>query len=236
MEFVGRLASGVTDHFNNILIVIHGHASVLLKKTNDPAMVEQLNQISSAASCAGALSRRWLMASGRPPIQPEPLDLNRLIRDQGHTRKRLVGERIHIECNYGCVLAPTLCDRYLLKYILINRVLNARDAMSQGGTISISTATVRLDNAQVSGRVGKFVHLSVSDGGCGMTPEVQANLFEPFGSSAGKGMGLGLAGVYGEVRQRSGCVEYSTEVGVGTEFRVYFPSASAAGAIARLES
>lgn len=239
MQLMGRLASGVADHFTNVLTVIQGHTSVMLKKSNDPATVEQLNQISSAASRATAISRRLLVAGGCHPVQPEPLELNGLIRNQGHTLQRLVGERINIECDHGSFLTPTLADRYLVEYILINLVLNARDAMPNGGTVSISTATLRLDEAQAQvnfeARAGGFVRLAVKDTGCGLTPEVEARLFEPFGSVGGKGMGLGLAGVHGAVRQLSGWIEYSTELGAGTEFRVFLPSAPAADVLARMQ-
>jgi len=239
MELIGRVASGLADHFNNTLTVVQGHASVLLKKTNDPAMVRQLNQISAAASRAAALAGRLLMAGGRHPVKPEPLDLNQLIRSQSLTLQRLVGERINLEKNYGGFLAPTLADRYLVEYVLINLILNARDAMPNGGSIAISTATLRLEESQVRGsveaRAGEFVRLTVSDTGCGLTPEVQTRLFEPFVTTGGKGMGLGLAGVCGAVRQLSGWIEYSTDLGVGTEFRVYLPSAPAAEVLARTQ-
>lgn len=241
-EFIGRVACGVADHFNNMLTVIQGHTSVLLKKVNEPVIVEQLNQISSAAARATALARRLLVAGGRHPVQSEPLDLNGLIRSQSPTLHRLVGDRITIENICGSFLSPTLADRYLVEYILVNLVLNAREAMPDGGTITISTATLRFNETQVQSnveaRAGEFVRLAVSDTGCGMTPEVQARLFEPFGiaKNIGKGMGLGLAGVYGAVRQLSGWIEYTTEAGVGTEFRVFLPSAPATEVLARIQA
>jgi len=139
-------------------------------------------------------------------------------------------------------MAPVLADRYLLEYILVNLVLNARDAMPTGGTITISTANVRLDGTRVSGnpetRAGQFVRLAIRDTGRGMTPEVRAQLFEPFFTTKdiGEATGLGLAGVYGAVRQQSGWIELNTDAGAGTEFRVFLPSAPAAEVLARMEA
>jgi CheY-like chemotaxis protein len=128
----------------------------------------------------------------------------------------------------------------LIEHILVNLVLNARDAMPNGGSIIISTAILHLDEAQVLGsddaRVGEFVRLAVRDTGCGLEPELRSRLFEPFGSSGSKGMGLGLAGVYGAVRQLSGWIEYTTEVGAGTEMRVFLPAAPAAEVLAQIQA
>ncbi len=240
-ELMGRVAGGVADHFNNMLTVIQSHTSVLLKKTNEPATIEQLNQISSATARAAALTRQLLVAGGQHPVQVEPLDLNGLVRAQSPVLQRLVGEQIAIENTCGSFLAPTLADRYLVEYILVNLVLNAREAMPNGGTIRISTATLRLDETQVQGnvdaRAGEFVRLSVSDAGCGITPEIQARLFEPFCNRAtGKGLGLGLAGVYGAVRQLSGWIDYTTDIGAGTEFRVFLPPAPTAEVLTRIQA
>jgi PAS domain S-box-containing protein len=242
MELLGRVAGGVADHFNNMLTIIQGHTSVLLKKTNEPETIEQLNQISSAATRATSLTRRLLLAAGRHPVQPEPLDLNGLIRGYGPMLRRLVGERIVIENTCGSFLAPALVDRYLMEYILINLMLNARDAMPNGGTIAIGTATLRLEETQAQGnreaRAGEFVRLSVSDTGCGMTPEVQAHLFEPFGNCKDltKGTGLGLAGVYSAVKQMSGWIECTSDTGIGTEFRIFLPPAPAAEVLAQIQA
>jgi len=201
-----------------------------------------LTQISTAVTRAATLTRQLLAAGSRRLVQLEPQDLNTLIRKQSQTLRRLVGEGIVLENTWGSYVAPVLADPYLLEYILLNLVLNARDAMPAGGAITISTATVRLDDTQVPGipgaRAGNFVRLAVRDTGCGMTPEVQAQLFEPFFTTKdiGKATGLGLAGVYGAVRQQSGWIEFTTDVGAGTEFRVFLPSAQAAEALARMEA
>jgi PAS domain S-box-containing protein len=242
MEVIGRVAGGVAHHLNNILAIIQGHASLLLNKPQDPKTAEQLTHISSAVTRAAALTQQLLAAGGRRSARPEPHDLNSLIRQQSQILHRLVGDKIVIENAWGSYLVPVFADRYLLEYILVNLVLNARDAMPSGGTITISTATLRLDDTLVQGnheaRAGEFVRLTVRDTGCGMTPEVQAHLFEPFFTTKdiGRASGLGLAGVYGAVRQQSGWIEFTTDVGVGTEFRVFLPSAPSAEVIARMEA
>src|SRR6266550_7898446 len=242
MEVIGRVAGGVAHHFNNILTIIQGHACVLLNKPQDPKTAEQLNQISTAVTRAATLTRQLLAAGSRRSLRPEPQDLNVLIRKQGQTLRRLVGDGIVLENDWCSYVAPVLADRYLLEYILVNLVLNARDAMPAGGTITISTATIRLDDTQVPGnpeaRAGESVRLAVRDTGCGMTPEVQAQLFEPFFTTKdiGEATGLGLAGVYGAVRQQSGWIELNTDAGAGTEFRVFLPSAPAAEVLARMEA
>jgi signal transduction histidine kinase len=242
MEVIGRVAGGVAHHLNNILAIIQGHASLLLNKPQDPKTAEQLTHVSSAVTRAAALTQQLLAAGSRRSARPEPHDLNSLIRQQSQILHRLVGDKIVIENAWGSYLVPVFADRYLLEYILVNLVLNARDAMPSGGTITISTATLRLNDTQVQGnheaREGEFVRLAVRDTGCGMTPEVQTHLFEPFFTTKdiGRASGLGLAGVYGAVRQQSGWIEFTTDVGVGTEFRVFLPSAPSAEVLSRMET
>jgi two-component system cell cycle sensor histidine kinase/response regulator CckA len=242
MEIIGRVAGGVAHHFNNILTVIQGYTSILLNKVPEAKSAEQLNRISAAVNRAAALTQQLLAAGRRHTVPVEPLDLNGLVRKQSRTLQRLVGENILLENTFGNFVAPMLADRRLVEYILINLVLNARDATPAGGTITISTANLRLDDTQVQGnheaRAGEFVRLSVRDTGCGMTPDVQARLFEPFFTTKdiGKASGLGLAGVYGAVKQLSGWIEFTSDPGVGTEFRVFLPSAPMADVLARMEA
>ena len=242
MEVIGRVAGGVAHHFNNILAIIQGHASMLLGKPQDPKTAEQLNRISDAATRAAALTQQLLTAGSRYQANLEPQDLNALIRKQIPTLSRLVGEKVTIENACGNYLAPILADKHLVEYILVNLVLNARDAMSAGGTITISTAAVRLDESQVQNnpeaRVGEFIRLAVRDTGCGMSPEIQARLFEPFFTTkdVGKATGLGLAGVYGAVRQQTGWIELTSDLGAGAEFRVFLPSAPTSEVLSRIEA
>ena len=230
LETIGHVAGGVAHHFNDLLAVIEGHTTALLERPLDLKSAEELEHISKTVTRANALTRQLLAAAGRQLLQPEPLDLNGLLRNMNPLIHRLIGEHIlpEITCRYAPLI---LADRPLVEHVIVNLVLNARDAMPNGGTLSISTAKVRIDEDHVEsghpGRAGDFVRLTVRDTGCGMTPEVQARLFEPFFTTRdpGKGMGLGLATVYGIVRQLSGWIDFATEVGVGTEFRVFLPCA-----------
>ena len=242
MAVIARVAGGVAHHFNNILTLIHGQASRLKDETPDAKSADQLNQISVAATRLAALTRQLLTVGGDHTMHLEPLDLNGLLRNQLLTLRRLVGEGITIENAPASNLAPVVADSHLVEHILVHLVLNARDAMSGLGAVRISTATLCLDDTEIQGnpgaRSGEFVRLTVSDTGCGMTPKVKAHIFEPFFSTkdAGKGTGLGLASVYGAVRQQSGWIEFTSDVGVGTEFRIFLPAAPVADVLARLKA
>jgi CheY-like chemotaxis protein len=147
--------------------------------------------------------------------------------------RRLVGDSLDFQLSLNPHMTQILADPHLVEHVLVNLVLNSRDAMPTGGTLTISTASVRVDETQArrQQRVapGEFVCLSIHDTGCGMTPEVQSRIFEPFFTThdTGKATGLGLASVYGAMRQHAGWVEFTTEAGIGTEFRVFFPCATA---------
>jgi nitrogen-specific signal transduction histidine kinase/CheY-like chemotaxis protein len=230
MEIITQVSGGVADHFSTILASIESNTVSLAQRSQDPASVDQLKRISAAVTRGSALARQLLAVGGRYSLQLEALDLNSLIRNQTHTLRRLVGERIELQTIYGGRLFPVLADRYLIDHIVLNLVLNARNAMPEGGTISVSTSAARVSGSRVESgqqiKAGEFLRLTVSDTGSGIAPEVQSRLFEPF-FSTGKGAGLGLASVYGAVRQLSGWVEFKTEVGVGTEFKIYLPFAPA---------
>jgi two-component system, cell cycle sensor histidine kinase and response regulator CckA len=239
MEVITHVTAGVAQHFNNILSVIENNAALLLPIVKDSKAAEQLQNISGAASRGNSLTRKLLATGGRRPMQPEVVDLNHLIRNMNHMLTRLVGDQIVMNQSYGSHLTPVLADPRLVEEIIINLVLNARDAMSRQGTISLATSAAVVDNLQTNGqsRVGQFICLSVRDTGPGMTPEVQASIFEPFFTTNenGQSFGLGLASIYGLVRQHSGWVEYSTEVGMGTEFKVFLPCAPATAILAQAE-
>jgi PAS domain S-box-containing protein len=230
MEIITQVSGGVADHFSTILSSIESNTVSLAQKSQDPAAVDQLKRISAAVTRGSALARQLLAVGGRYSLQLEALDLNSLIRNQTHTLRRLVGERIELQTIYGVRLFPVMADRNLIDHIVLNLVLNARNAMPEGGTITINTSGARVSDSRVESgqpiKAGEFLRLTVSDTGCGIAPEVQARLFEPF-FSTGKGAGLGLASVYGAVRQLSGWIEFKTEVGVGTEFKIYLPFAPA---------
>ncbi|HLP78916.1 MAG TPA: ATP-binding protein, partial [Candidatus Paceibacterota bacterium] len=231
MEAVGKVSGGVGQQFSGILATIESNASHLLPRMTDIESVEQVKHISAAAVRGSGLTRQLLAIGSQQQIQPEVLDLNGLVRDMNHMLGKLVGDRITIYYNYGAFTAPILADPRLMEHILVNLVLNARDAIATSGQITISTTTVRFDKQSDDDRspVGEFVKLSVRDSGCGMTPEVQAHVFEPFFTTRGasKAIGLGLASIYGIARQHSGWIEFSSEAGCGSEFRVLLPCAPA---------
>ena len=225
-----QLAGGVAHHFNNTLSIISGHVSLLTQQTQDAKSADHLSQISAAVNCAAGLSRQLLIASSRFAMREEPIDLNSLLRTLQPMLTRLVGKDITVQTIYGAELPRIPGDVRLLEHILVNLVLNARDAMPRGGRLTIRTESVRIgepgphERRPIS-RPGNFVRLAVRDTGCGMTPEVRSHLYEPFFTTRGigKGRGLGLASVYGAVNQHTGWVECSTEPGKGTEFRVFLP-------------
>ena len=230
-QIIGRVAGGFAHHFNNILTIIEGHSSLLLRDCQDPKITEQLGQISTAADRAATLTKQLIAAGGRQLIRPEPVDLHDVIRAQTQLFKRLVGERIEIKSSLAPTLPLVLAERRLLEHMLVHLVLNARDALADGGVIEIQTSSLRLNEAQSKrhpdAKVGEFVRINVKDNGCGMSPEVQAHLFEPFFTThdIGRGTGLGLASIQGEVKQLSGWIEFSSEPGVGSEFCIFLPRA-----------
>jgi len=239
METIGQVAAGAAHHFNNLLTIIDGHANLLLRKPQDPQTTEQLKHISTAANRAAGFTRQLLAVGGRHFMQKEALDLNHLIRNRHQMLRRLIGDSLDFQTALSAHLSHILADPHLVEHILVNLVLNSRDAMATGGTLTISTASVRVDEAQARRQhrvaAGEYVCLSVHDTGCGMSPEVQSRIFEPFFTTrdTGKGTGLGLASVYGAIRQHAGWVEFTTEAGVSTEFRVFFPCAPASAIAAQ---
>jgi PAS domain S-box-containing protein len=231
MEIIGRVSGGVAHQFNNIFSEIEGQTALWSRLLQNPETADQLKQISAAVTRGSALTRQLLAVGQKDSLKLEAVDLNGLLQNLSTPLRRLVGEHIVLQNNYGSFMLPVLADQRLLEHIIMNLVLNARDAMPRSGTLTISTATVRTDDTHAQGfsRAGakEFVRLVVRDTGCGMTPEIQARLFEPFFTTKDpdKSIGLGLASVYGAVKQQSGWVEFSSEVGVGTEFKVFLPCA-----------
>jgi PAS domain S-box-containing protein len=232
LETVGQIAGGFAHHFNNLLAIIEGSASLLTDKVTDQRSSEYLKNISGAVSRAAGLTKQLMVVGSRRQMKAGAVDLNGMLRNMNHLMRRLVGEEITIQNFYSAGLPPAAIDTQLTEQVIVNLVLNARDAMANGGTITISTAAVRRHDAPLapdgSRHTGEFIRLSVRDTGCGMPPEVQAHLFEPFFTTKeiGRACGLGLASVYGAVRQQSGWLEFTSEVGKGTEFRIFLPCAS----------
>jgi PAS domain S-box-containing protein len=229
MEAIGQLAGGVAHDFNNLLTVILGFCELLLADLtpNDPRQSD-IAEIQNAGTRAAGLTRQLLAFSRKEIIQPARLDLNVIVADIRAMLARLIGENVTVVLSLGTALAPVKADRGQVEQIVLNLAVNARDAMPQGGTLTIATANVELDEdfeTHLAVNPGPYVVLTVTDTGTGMTPEVQARLFEPFFTTKapGTGTGLGLATVYGIATRSGGGVTVESQLGSGTSFKVYFP-------------
>ncbi|HEY3319092.1 MAG TPA: PAS domain S-box protein [Planctomycetota bacterium] len=241
MEAVGQLAGGVAHDFNNLLCVINGRAELALEsmKPND-SQRRNLELIFKTGERAAKLTRQLLAFSRRQVLQPKVLDLNAVVADIDEMLRRLVPEDITVTTDLAPELHHTKADPSQVEQVIMNLVVNARDAMAQGGTLTIKTADVELDEAYCSShagaQAGKYVMLSVSDTGCGMDDNVKKHLFEPFFTTKGRdrGTGLGLATTYGIVKQSGGYITAESELGKGTTFKVYLPQV-AEGPIASAE-
>ncbi|HUQ46391.1 MAG TPA: response regulator [Gemmatimonadaceae bacterium] len=240
MEAVGQLAGGVAHDFNNLLTVITSYCGMLLSDTpaDDPRSVD-IAEIGAAATRAAALTRQLLAFSRRQVLQARLVDVNVLTRQLETLLRRLVREDISIVTSLEAVGATVWADPGQLEQVIMNLVVNARDAMPDGGTITIGTATEQLSpelpsSPEIDAAAGRCVVIEVSDTGCGMSPAVQAKIFEPFFTTkaAGVGTGLGLATVYGIVRQSGGEIAVDSTPGAGTSFRIFLPRRD--GAVAPL--
>jgi PAS domain S-box-containing protein len=232
MEAIGQLAGGVAHDFNNILTVIHGHASLLLvDKTLAKNAARSAQQIAQAAERAAGLTRQLLTFSRRQVMQPRRIDLNELVSNMTMMLGRILGEDIALQLNYWPQPAFIKADSSMIEQVLLNLVVNARDAMPKGGQLAIKITTSRIDSRHQAyhpdSRDSQFICLNVTDTGCGINPENLRHIFEPFFTTkeVGKGTGLGLATVYGIVNQHQGWLEVDSEVGKGSTFRVFLPMA-----------
>ncbi len=233
MEAIGQLAGGVAHDFNNILTVIQGHASLLASGKLGETENKSAQQIMQAAGRAAELTRQLLTFSRRQLIQPKRLDMNKIVGNMTNMLGRLLGEDVALQLNY-CQAPPIVeADAGMMEQILLNLAVNARDAMPKGGQLAIRITVSDLDEKYISrqsdARAGSFVCLSVSDTGCGIESENLPRIFEPFFTTkeVGKGTGLGLATVYGIVKQHQGWIEVDSHMGRGTTFRIFIPRSCA---------
>jgi two-component system cell cycle sensor histidine kinase/response regulator CckA len=230
MEAVGRLAGGVAHDFNNLLTIILGHDELLLSRltSSDPLHIH-LEEIHKAASRAATLVRQMLAFGRRQMLQPKVLELNAVVLESQRLIRPLLGENIEMIVKLDPALGKTKADPTQLQQVILNLAVNACDAMTAGGTLTVETANVELfeplSGTPFSVPPGSYATLALTDTGTGMPPEVQARLFEPFFTTkdVGRGTGLGLASVYGFVRQSGGHIWVESAVGKGSTFRLFLP-------------
>jgi PAS domain S-box-containing protein len=229
MEAIGILAGGVAHDFNNLLTTIIGYSALLLRSLDDHDPLRQdVEAIIKSAQRAAALTRQLLAFSRKQPLQPQVLDLNDLVTNMRKMLERLIGEDIGLVTDLAPALGRTKADPGQIEQVIMNLAVNAREAMPDGGTLTIVTANVTLDEDYCKvipeARPGSFVCLSVEDTGVGMDEEIMQHIFEPFFSTKEHSTGLGLAVVYGIVKQHEGWIDVSSEPGHGSTFRVYLPA------------
>jgi signal transduction histidine kinase len=232
MEAVGRLAGGIAHDFNNLLTAIIGNTELTnTELASKDTVLEALTEIRKAADSAAALTRQLLAFSRKQLIEPRVLDANELVTSLQKMLTRLIGEDIELKTSLGRMPCVAKIDPGQFEQILVNLAVNARDAMPFGGTMTIETAEVELDAAYCArhepSQPGHYVMIAVSDTGHGMPDEVRAHLFEPFFTTKdqGKGTGLGLATIFGAVKQAGGSIDVYSERGHGTTFKIYLPRA-----------
>jgi len=234
IEAIGRLAGGVAHDFNNILMAISSYAELLDQKLTNDATRRYVHEIVKATDRGSSLTQGLLTFSRKHVFSPKVIDLNKLIAEQIKMLKRLIAENIELRFIPGTSSGLVKADPGQIEQVVMNLVINARDAMPDGGRLVIETGNVELDGADCptdhQGKGGEYVMVAVSDNGCGMDAETKSHLFEPFFTTKeqGKGTGLGLAIVFGIVKQSGGQIFVQSEPGLGTTFKVYFPFVSAA--------
>jgi two-component system cell cycle sensor histidine kinase/response regulator CckA len=236
MEAVGQLAGGVAHDFNNLLTVISGYSELALQRVTEGKSLDErdvrdeLEEIRRAAARAASLTQQLLAFSRQQVVRPGLLDLNAIVPEIERMLDRLIGEDVALVVKLDPAVGPVLADTGQLEQVLLNLAVNGRDAMPDGGTLTIETLAVELEQALDSehGRIepGRYVRLAVTDSGAGMDAETQARIFEPFFTTkeVGQGTGLGLSTVYGILEQSGGHVRIETAPGHGTSFEIYLPA------------
>ncbi len=240
LESVGRLAGGIAHDFNNLLTVINATADIVLESLEEVDPIKQdIETILQAGQRSATLTRQLLAFSRRQVLRPVPLNLNDLVANLQTLLTRLLGEDIRIRSILAPDLGMTLADAGQIEQVIVNLAVNARDAMASGGTLTLETAEVHLDEYYTRRhqgvKPGHYIQLAVSDTGVGMTQTVKAQIFEPFFSTKGpdKGTGLGLATAYGIIKQSKGNIWVYSEPGKGTTFKIYLPRIDEVSDVAR---
>ena len=239
LEAIGQLAGGVAHDFNNILAVILMQSELITKRGGLPEPArEGIQQIRAAAERAANFTRQLLLFSRRQVMQPRDLDLNEVVTNLAKMLRRIIGEDVHLELHLHPAPLMTRADAGMLEQVLLNLAVNARDAMPEGGRLIIETTTREFTAEEAAAlpdaQPGRYVGLRVSDTGCGIPPEILPRIFEPFFTTKepGKGTGLGLATVFGIVKQHGGCLQVASEPGRGTTFEVFLPALAETAAAA----
>jgi PAS domain S-box-containing protein len=234
LESIGRLAGGVAHDFNNLLTVINGYSDLAFQKLGEGSPLRpEIDQIRKAGARAADLTQQLLAFGRKQMIQPRPVDLNKIVAESEKMLRRLLGEDIELRTRLSPSLRRVMADPGQIHQVLMNLLLNARDAMRDGGELILETANVEIDSSYVEDHpevtTGAFVLLTVTDSGSGMDEEISKHIFEPFFTTKGpsQGSGLGLATVYGIVKQSQGWIGVSTKPGKGTAFKIYLPQISA---------
>jgi signal transduction histidine kinase/CheY-like chemotaxis protein len=232
MEAVGQLAGGIAHDFNNLLTVISGHCEMMQSEVEEGSVLsDDLSQVRRAAERAAGLTRQLLAFGRRQLLQPTRLDVNHVIASVEPMLRRVIGADIEIVADLALESCVVVADEGQLEQVIVNLAVNARDAMPRGGTLRVTTSTDRVDTPLLLGDStvpsGHYVMLSVQDTGVGMDAATRSRVFEPFFTTkeVGKGTGLGLATVYGIVKQSRGYVALTSEPGFGSTFSIYFPRA-----------
>jgi two-component system, cell cycle sensor histidine kinase and response regulator CckA len=235
MDAIGRLASGVAHDFNNLITAIQGHVQFVLEDLPpDSPVREDAIEIRQAADRATELTRQLLTFARRQTSEPRPVNLNAVVAEIEKLLRRLLRADLRLETSLSQGLPDTVADRGELEQIIVNLVVNARDAMPSGGSVTIRTSTLDFDESYNGRNIvlepGRYVVLTVTDTGCGMSAEVQRRVFEPFFTTKADGTGLGLATAFGIVQQSGGQISMYSEENVGTTFKVFLPALSGSSA------